>query len=112
MADEHIITTGPRIQQVSVLSGEPRGYQQLTVSTAALGLTIPKNANACMIIVENASIRYRDDGTDPTGDVGMLVFPANMIQLNTAVQMAAFKAIRETSMTGDSTLNISYYEKK
>jgi hypothetical protein len=72
---------------------------------------IPKNANCALIVVENSSMRWRDDGTDPDGDTGMLFFAGNLIQINSAKQLAQFKAIRETNQTSDATLNISYYEK-
>jgi hypothetical protein len=112
MADQtFVVAQPPKIQQVSQISGEPRGYQQLTVSTVAIGLTVPKNANCALILVETDSIRWRDDGTDPTDSVGMLWFSANIININSAKQLAQFKAIRTANNAADAILNIAYYEK-
>lgn len=101
---------GRSLQPVTQVTGEPRGYQQLTVSTSAVALTVPKNANSCTIIVEDYSIRWRDDSVDPTNAVGMPVWPGNVIQLQTAKQLAQFRAIRDVDAEGDAILNISYYE--
>lgn len=109
MADTHIITQGPRIQQVQTVVGTPKGYQQITVSTSAVALTVPKNATSAIIIVQDQTVRWRDDGTAPTATVGMPVFPGNVIQLNSAQQIADFRAIRDTSADSDAILNITYY---
>ena len=105
---EHIITQGPRISQVSVVDGKPAGYQQITSLSSATGLTVPKNANVAIVQVEGAPIRWRDDGTDPTSSVGMLLYPGNVVQLNVEDQLANFSAIQ--TATGGK-LNVSYYEK-
>lgn len=111
---EHIITQGPRVQQVSVVSGIPRGYQQITMDTVAQGLTIPKDANAAIIQFEMWSVRWRDDGQNPTSTVGMLGFAGNFIELSTADQLAAFKFILDSNSTDDDAgkVNVSYYEKR
>lgn len=66
----------------------PLGYSQFSVTGAAIanlvggavagtptqisGLTaIPANASCATIIVETASIRWRDDGTAPTASIGI-----------------------------------------
>jgi hypothetical protein len=55
------------------------GYQQITSLTAAASLTVPSvdlNGLSCkpaiaIIVPEGASVRWRDDDTDPSSTVGM-----------------------------------------
>lgn len=56
-------------------SNTPKGYQQLTVSTAAVAPTVPSGARFAYIRLENAtnSVRWRDDGVDPAAGTGFLV---------------------------------------
>lgn len=51
----------------------PKGYQQITDLSAAVGLTVPSGARFALIQAETASVRFRDDGTSPTATVGMLL---------------------------------------
>lgn len=86
---------------------KPLGYQQLTVSISAEGLTVPANAQRAVIGVEGQPIRWRDDGSDPTGSVGFLVKADVNIQVNGTKALKAFKAIRQGA--SDATLNVVYY---
>jgi hypothetical protein len=47
------------------------GFQALTVSTAAVGFTVPVGAEMAVTSQELADVRWRDDGTNPTASVGM-----------------------------------------
>lgn len=47
------------------------GYQQITSTATAVGLTVPSGANFAMIVCEAQALRWRDDGTDPSTTVGM-----------------------------------------
>lgn len=94
------------------MAGVPLQFKQVTVSTAAVGLTPPSTANAVIIITETDTIRWRDDGTDPTSTVGMPCTAYNVIQLEDPTQIANFRAIRDTSASSDVTLNCSFYVKK
>jgi hypothetical protein len=86
---------------------KPIGYEQLTISSTALNLNVPKNALRAVIGVESQSIRWRDDGTDPTDAIGMLQKADIFFEIYGPEAMAAFKAIRATG--SDGTLNVSYY---
>ena len=50
-------------------------------SSTAVGLTVPSpstnqtKANYAFCVAETNSVRWRDDGTDPTATVGMLLQP-------------------------------------
>lgn len=87
---------------------KPVGYQQLTVSTTAVGLTVPSNAGRAVVVVEAQPLRYRDDGTNPTASVGMLCVAATRFDIESREALLAFKAIRSGGT--DSVLSISYYK--
>lgn len=84
-----------------------RGYQQITAGTlaAATALTIPSNATFALLQAENGDLRWRDDGTAPTGSVGMILYSGTTIEL--AGDLSTIKFIELTSQSG--ILNVSYY---
>lgn len=94
------------------------GIQTLTVSTVAVGLTLPSDASAkrpthAMIYVGNHPIRYRADGTDPTSTVGMYVPAGAYIKAidgwtNFSGWLDRVRFIRDTSATDDATLDVEY----
>lgn len=84
----------------------PKGYQQITDCSTAVGLTIPARANLAIIQAQTNSVRYRDDGTDPTGTVGMVI--ATDTAITYTGKLSAIKFIN--TIAGASTLNVSYYE--
>lgn len=82
----------------------PVGYQQITSLSAAAALTVPETAKIAIIIAESKSVRWRDDGTNPTATVGMplavdapLVFNGNL------------SALRFIETSASAKLNVSYY---
>lgn len=84
----------------------PKGYQQLTVSTTAVGLTVPPGASRAVIKVIAQPVRYRDDGVDPTTSLG---YPkvANDEFVLSGSSMKNVKFIRDDA--SDATLEILYY---
>jgi hypothetical protein len=86
----------------------PAGFQALTVGNTAVGLTVPTDARYAILRVITEDIRYRDDGTNPTGTVGMLAKVDEFIELTSRQQLAAFKAIRDGGSNGG--LEILYYK--
>ena len=85
----------------------PAGYQQLTVSSTAVALTVPTGASRAKISVVSNPIRYRDDGTDPTSSVGFNVPTNTIFELYSRESLLAFKAIATGS---NATLDIIYYK--
>lgn len=86
----------------------PQGYQQLTVSTSAVSLTIPATSNVAtfaLIRCSTANIRWRDDGTAPTSTVGEPLNAGEILEYDG--QLSKFQAIR--SGAADATLDIEYY---
>ena len=102
----------PPVRTFAVISsGTPVAYAQATVSGSAISLpSIPTGANRALVQLETGdTIRWRDDGTAPTSSVGMVLYPANIIELTSAQSIAKFKAIGIVG--GGVTLNVSYYIK-
>lgn len=84
---------------------KPLLYQQYTNLSAAIALSsIPAKATMCVISVEGAPIRWRDDGTNPTASVGMPV--ANGATLTYTGNMSAIAFIQQSA---SATINVSYY---
>lgn len=81
-------------------------YEQITVSTTAVGLTVPLKAKIAVVTVESQPIRYRDDTTDPTDTVGVLVSPGATL-IVCSHSLGRFKAIRQGG--SDASLSVSYY---
>lgn len=81
-----------------------KGYQQITSLSAAAAMTVPSGATVALIQAETKDIRWRDDGTNPTSSVGMIL-PAGTSVFFTG-SLSAFRAI-ETAAS--AKLNISYY---
>lgn len=53
---------------------EPKGYQKIDFTPAtSTSLTVPAGAKYALIKVETTTVRWRDDGTDPTTTDGMLL---------------------------------------
>jgi len=80
------------------------GYQQLTSVSTATGLTVPAGATMALIVAENQSVRWRDDGTAPTAGVGMLL-PVNS-SLNYDGDL---RRIQFIEILASATVNVSYY---
>jgi len=88
------------------------GYQQITDLSSAVGLTVPTQtpngsntkANFALIIAETQNVRWRDDGTNPTASVGMLLVAGTPLQYD-----GDLSRIKFIETTGSAKLNISYY---
>ena len=78
--------------------------KQFTVDT----LTVTTNtlAQKAVITIEDGSIRYRYDGTDPTSSVGHQMFPLDTLAIIGSINIQAFRAIR--TGLADATLRITY----
>ena len=86
---------------------EPKGYQQLTVSSTAVGLTVPAGSKYALLKLNDANLlRWRDDGTDPTASVGMPL-PDQADEFFYTGKLARIKFIRSGGT--DAVLNCSYY---
>lgn len=93
--------------------GKPAGFEQVTVSSSVVSLDPPNDASKALLGVEANSLRYRDDGTDPTATVGFLLKtqgnnPPPFVTLESKEAIKQFRAIRDGS--SDATLNVLYYK--
>ncbi len=80
----------------------PAGYFQLT--SLATARTVPGGGRVAIIQCEDQNIRWRDDGTDPTAAVGML--------LRAGAEMwyvGDLKKLRVIEVAVGAKLNISLY---
>jgi len=89
----------------------PFGYQQITsLSTSvAVALTVPAPTNAvpatlALIQAETQDVRWRDDSTDPTSSVGMVLAAGETLPYTGDLSKLKF-----IGTTAGATLNISYY---
>lgn len=80
------------------------GYQQITSLSAATGLTVPAGATMALVTPETQGVRWRDDGTDPTASVGMIIAAGAYFNYD-----GDLKRIRFIEQTASAKLNISYY---
>ncbi len=83
----------------------PVGFQTIAGAAAATALTVPPGAVRALIDVEDNSVRWRDDGTDPTTAVGMLIAAADPL-LDYRGNLSTIKFIELASAT---EINITYF---
>lgn len=88
------------------LSAPLKHMQMAVPDDLALSLPypFPNDARFVMLRCEGAPIRWRDDGTNPQSDQGMLMFPEDEPLIHTAFQKLLFTA----TATG-AKLNIAFY---
>jgi hypothetical protein len=61
-------------QQVVDGNWQPAGCLQITNLSAVVGLgSIPSGARFVLVQAEAQNVRWRDDGTDPTAAIGMVI---------------------------------------
>lgn len=85
------------------------GYQQITTLSSAVGLTIPSNADGyrpvrALITPLTQGVRWRDDGTNPTGTVGMPLAAGSTLDYD-----GDLNKIKFIEQAASAELNISYY---
>lgn len=90
------------------------GYQQLSVSTIAVALTIPAGVNKAVIRVQpvnnsqvGAIVRYRLDGVAPVSATGMPLLPWDVLNIIGRTDLTDARFISANGLT--HTLTISYY---
>jgi hypothetical protein len=87
------------------------GYQQITPDTAA-SLTVParapdgskQQATFAIFTPEGQTVRWRDDGTDPTTTVGMPIYVGTSFFYD-----GDLTKIRFINAVAGGKLNVSYY---
>ena len=96
------------IRETTPASLTPNGFQQITSLSSAVGLTDPKStgeASTTVIIqAETQTVRWRDDGTNPSATVGNYMVADTLYQYSG--DLSTIKFIEETP---SAKLNVSYY---
>ena len=103
-----------RAEMIFGVPAVPLGYCQISAATlaSATGLAscaggIPAGANTILMSADVANVRWRDDGTAPTGAIGMsLVFGQLPVTYNGTLSKLQF--ILNTG--GSPILNVSFYK--
>lgn len=81
------------------------GYTQITSLSSATGLgTIPQGATLALITPETQSIRWRDDGTNPTASVGMPVTAGAYLSYD-----GDLNRIKFIEQSASAKINVSFY---
>lgn len=81
------------------------GHEQIGSLTSVKSLTLPAlGENVAYVSVEAASVRWRDDGTDPTIAVGHLVRPGSDFWYE-----GDLSKIKFISDSADAKVDVSYY---
>jgi hypothetical protein len=102
------VTAGPTGPYLAT----PKGFQQVSVSTTAVGFTPPTGATYCYISAETAAVRERDDGPNPTSTVGALLpvstttIIAQMVLSISSLSAAKFIV----TPSGTATLDVECYQ--
>ena len=88
------------------------GFKQFTGALAAAkslaqinGGAIPEGATIALVAVENQSVRWRDDGTDPTATVGHLLTAGTYVWFTQWLSKINF-----IQVTAGATLTVSFYK--
>lgn len=84
---------------------KPIGYEQITTLSSSVSLNPPNFADVALIQPETQNVRWRDDGTDPTAAIGMILV-ANDILIYTG-KMAEIEFIE---VAASAKLNVTYYK--
>lgn len=83
----------------------PNGYEQINPTTAT-GLTPPNaGSSLAMIQVEGQPVRYRDDGTAPTADLGNVIAAGDTLVYTGDMETVEFI----DTAAGASEVNVLYY---
>ena len=90
------------------MSYKALGYTQVTGLSASTGLSIPAGTTLILVTPETQAVRWRDDGTAPTGSVGYPL-PVGAELRYIAEQMAALRFIEQLP---SAKLNVVFYSGK
>ena len=98
----------------SLMSFASDSYETLTVNGTAAGFTAATittsnyNVRKAFCTLETAQIRYRTDGTSPTGAIGHLLDISGTFTLDGRDDIINFSAISVTATSGK--LNCTYWK--
>lgn len=80
------------------------GYQQITSLSSSTGLTVPADANYCIVIPETQAVRWRDDGVAPSATVGYPLAVGSELRYD-----GDLNRIRFFEQAASAKINVAYY---
>jgi len=83
----------------------PNGYEQVTSLSSATGLTVPDGTSLVLAQAETQSVRWRDDGTNPSATVGMIIAAGDVLSYT-----GDAKSLKFIETAASAKLNVSYYK--
>lgn len=94
------------LADVQRLAGENNslGYTQITDLTAPHWLEPPAGTQYALIMPEGGSVRWRDDGTDPTAGVGMPLTATGELRYD-----GDFSKLKFIQQDVAAVLNVTFY---
>lgn len=81
------------------------GYERITATSAAIGLTVPKGTVLAIITPDDQAVRWRDDGTDPTATIGYPLAAGAELRYTAN----ALGKLRFIAQTAGAILHVTYY---
>jgi hypothetical protein len=84
---------------------QPNGFEQVAVLTAAVGITPVQLSKLAMIQAEGQNVRWRDDGTNPTPTVGMILVANDVL-----IYSGTLSSIKFIEVTATAKINVTYYK--
>lgn len=82
----------------------PISYEQVTSLGSAVGITVPDGTSLVAIQAETQPVRWRDDGTNPTTSVGMIIAAGDVLWYT-----GKPKALKFIETAASAKLNVMYY---
>jgi hypothetical protein len=85
--------------------GHAVSFESLTVSSTAVGLTVPSNVHSAFVSTDGETVRFRMDGSNPTSTVG------HKLPLDTFIEFYRddLAHVRFIATGSDATLFVTYY---
>ena len=78
-----------------ILNYPIRSYEQITVTDTAAGVTAGNiKRGGILITVDQGTLRWRADGTDPTESVGHMLFEGGELRMTGTTPVTNLKMIR------------------
>lgn len=108
-------SSNPNYERPGLL-GNSLGYCQLAITTAAKALSactngVPNGANYAVVCNEGSdAVRWRDDGTNPTGAIGQILGAGTATAPTCAGFVNSFSTLVWIAESGTATLDISFYQ--
>lgn len=101
-------------RQYAIGKYKPYDFETIVVSTSSIGLTASKiqitpgtpEPKRIFVSIENARIRFRFDGVNPTSSVGHILVPSQTFIFEGYFQLKNLQMIRADN--SDATVQVTY----